>query len=129
MELFEALVLTLTLSCSDPVSPINCHYTRIYSAAARHADTELAELRDPVSSDSDYDTIYSGREDSGTLLPIGEILGYHRSISAIYISAISSTPAYDCSALVAPSEKCISIPVRDIQIHHGFTFAVCLLTT
>ena len=29
-----------------------------------------------MSSDSDYDTIYSGREDSGTLLPIGEILGW-----------------------------------------------------
>ena len=94
------MVLTLTLSCRDPVSPINCHYTRIYSAAARHADTELAELRDPVSSDSDYDTIYSGREDSGALLPIGEILRYHRSISAI-----SSTAPYHCSALVAPNSK------------------------
>ena len=92
--------MTLTLSCRDPVSPINCHYTRISSAAARHADTELAELRDPVSSDSDYDTIYSGREDSGTLLPIGEILRYHRSNCAI-----SSTALYDCSALVAPNSK------------------------
>ena len=44
------------------LSPINSNYTRIYN-------TEEVV----VSSDSDYDTIYSNKEDNNNLLPIGEI--------------------------------------------------------
>ena len=53
------------------VSPINTHYTKIYSGLTEAA-LERVE-RETVSSDSDYDTIYSSKDDSNTLVPIGEI--------------------------------------------------------
>ena len=71
--------------------PINNNYTRIYSAglvrggyAENNNNEDLSEIyRDPVSSDSDYDTIYSNKEDNNTLLPIGKIRS-GQSINAIY---------------------------------------------
>ena len=50
------------------LSPINSNYTRIYSSANINNNEEVT-----VSSDSDYDTIYSNKEDNNTLVPIGEI--------------------------------------------------------
>ena len=71
--------------------PINNNYTRIYSAdlvrggyAENNNNDDLSEIyRDPVSSDSDYDTIYSNKEDNNTLLPIGKIRS-GQSINVIY---------------------------------------------
>ena len=54
------------------VSPINTHYTRIYSGLTESA-LERVE-RETVSSDSDYDTIYSNKDDSNTLVPIGNCM-------------------------------------------------------
>ena len=70
-------------------SPINNNYTRIYSGGSggpkvyhenEIANDDLSEIyRDAVSSDSDYDTIYSNKEDNSTLLPIGKVkLKYHK---------------------------------------------------
>ena len=53
------------------VSPINTHYTKIYSGLTESA-LERVE-RETVSSDSDYDTIYSSKDDTNTLVPIGEM--------------------------------------------------------
>ena len=57
-------------------SPINTHYTRIYSGLTERALDKVE--RETVSSDSDYDTIYSNKDDSNTLLPIGEITSYQQ---------------------------------------------------
>ena len=71
-------------------TPINCHYTRIYSGSGvtrdrgysdNNNDNDLTEIyRDPVSSDSDYDTIYSNKEDNNTLLPIGKNSHYNNLV-------------------------------------------------
>ena len=56
------------------LSPINSNYTRIYSGSINNNDEVT------VSSDSDYDTIYSNKEDNNnTLVPIGEIRS-HRAV-------------------------------------------------
>ena len=60
------------------LSPINSNYTRIYSANINNNEEVT------VSSDSDYDTIYSNKEDNNTLVPIGEI----RSEMIIFIAVV-----------------------------------------
>ena len=70
-----------TRSFRQDESPINSHYTRIYSGRDRErsygGETNVDDMsevyREALSSDSDYDTIYSNKEDNGTLLPIGKI--------------------------------------------------------
>jgi len=69
-------------------SSINNNYSRIYSGVNRGVYDEATNVDeipelyrgDAVSSDSDYDTIYSNKEDNGTLLPIGSVFpsGCHR---------------------------------------------------
>ena len=49
------------------LSPINSNYTKIYSTNINNNEEVT------VSSDSDYDTIYSNKEENNTLVPIGEI--------------------------------------------------------
>ena len=60
------------------LSPINSNYTRIYSGNINNNEEVT------VSSDSDYDTIYSNKEDNNTLVPIGEI----RSEMIIFIAVV-----------------------------------------
>ena len=74
-------------------SSINNNYSRIYSGVNRGVYDEATNVDeipelyrgDAVSSDSDYDTIYSNKEDNGTLLPIGKISSHISSWIMIVI--------------------------------------------
>ena len=91
-----------TRSFRQDESPINSHYTRIYSGSERRdrdrsygasygGETNVDEVSEmyrgeaALSSDSDYDTIYSNKEDNGTLLPIGKITSQHSQQTIIRI--------------------------------------------
>ena len=57
------------------VSPINTNYARIYSNMNYCANEDINEFyvqNEGISSDSDYDTIYSTKEESEPLPPIGK---------------------------------------------------------
>lgn len=77
------------------VSPINTNYARIYSNMNYCANEDINEFyvqNEGISSDSDYDTIYSTKEESEPLPPIGSVFpsGCHRHPSKIMIAR----PAY-----------------------------------
>jgi len=80
------------------VSPINTNYARIYSNMNYCANEDINEFyvqNEGISSDSDYDTIYSTKEESEPLPPIGSVFpsGCHRHPSKIMI-ARPTTAAY-----------------------------------